>query len=88
MLNYLKNEKEQSKNLLSLMEFTKKKCFVYNSTKCNINTKFIKFFGRTCDKNGVHLDLNSPINESEQQYGLGIMIFIGHFTVGIFVTPT
>lgn len=55
---------------------------VFNSIKCNIKTKFIKFFGALYDKNGMHSDspkveginaLKSPANEAELQYVLRIV---------------
>ena len=51
-----KDEKKQDINLFSLMEVTKEHGLVFNSTKCNIKTKFIKFFGGIYDKNGLHTD--------------------------------
>lgn len=59
------------------MEAAKENDLVFNRTRCNIKTKFIKFFGALYDKNGMHSDshkievikaLKSPANEAELQY--------------------
>ena len=83
-----KDEKEQGKNLLNLMEAAKENGLVFNSTKCNIKTKSIQIFGRISDKKGVHPDphkvedikiLEYPANEAELQYILGTVTYMVPF---------
>ena len=83
-----KDEKEHDNNLLSLMEAAKENGLVFNSTKCNIKTKSIKFFGGIYDEKGVHPDpqkvedikaLKSPTNEAELQHVLGMVTYMAPF---------
>ena len=83
-----KNEKEHDNNLRNLMEAAKENYLVFSSTKCNIKTKSIKFFGGVYDENGVHPDppqieyikaLKSPVNVAKLQHVLGMVTYMGLF---------
>ena len=82
-----KSKKEHGNNLRNLMEAAKKNGLVFNSTKCNIKTKSIKFFRGVYDENGVHPDppkieeikaLKSPANVAELHV-LGMVTYMGPF---------
>lgn len=70
------------------MEAAKVNGLVFNSTKCNIMTKSIKFIGAIYDENRIHPGpqkaedikaLNFLINEAELQHVVGIVTYIGTF---------
>ena len=49
-----KNQQEHDKNLLNLMNESKKNGLVFNEMKCSIGINSLPFFGLTFDENGVH----------------------------------
>ncbi|GFS21366.1 Pol polyprotein [Elysia marginata] len=51
-----RTEEEHDKNLLNLMEVSRAKGFIFNSTKCAIKQPKISFYGLIWDEEGVHPD--------------------------------
>lgn len=69
------------------MEDAKENGLAFNSTKCNIKTKFVKLSCALYDENGIHPDLQKvedikftkPTKEAELQHVLGMVTSMGPF---------
>ena len=77
-----KTKEERDHNLQKLMETARTAGLTFNSSKCAINPKQVKFFDAIFDENGIHPDpqkgekiksLPSPANINELQKVLGII---------------
>ena len=48
-----KNWIKHNRDLHKLMKVAKEKGLIFNSSKCNVKTKLIKFFGAVYDEKGI-----------------------------------
>lgn len=83
-----KNEQEHDKNLIKLMETARKYGLVFNSEKCEIKKKQVKFFGTIYDEQGAHADpekveainsLPAPNSTTELQQFLGLVTYMSPY---------
>ncbi len=83
-----RTEQEHDKNVTTLMEVAAQYGLTFNSEKCAVKTKHIKFFGMIYDKNGAHPDpqkvedikkLDPPTNKAELQQFLGMVTYLSPF---------
>ena len=83
-----KTKEEHGHNLQKLMETACTAGLTFNSSKCAINQKQVRFFGAIFDENGIHPDperveeiksLPSPANINELQKVLGIITYMAPF---------
>ncbi|GFR92756.1 Pol polyprotein [Elysia marginata] len=83
-----RTEKEHCKNLLNLMEVSRAKGLVFNSTKCAIKQPQISFYGLIWDKEGVHPDpakydnikeKPAPTTVKELQQFMGMVRYMSPF---------
>ena len=83
-----KTKEEHDQNLQKLMETARTAVLTFNSSKCAINQKQVRFFGVIFDENGIHPDpqkveeiksLSRPDNINELQKVLGIITYMAPF---------
>lgn len=89
---YGRTESEHDQNLLSLMEAASRAGLTFNSTKCKIRQREIKFFGQMYTNRGVYPDpqkiedlhaMPSPVNKTEVQQFLGAIGYLSPFIQGL-----
>ncbi len=83
-----KNEQDHDRNLHNLMRVAKEHGLMFNSSKCQVKTKNISFFGAIYDAQGVHPDpkkvqdiknIETPSNQRELQEFLGMVTYMSPF---------
>ena len=85
---FAKTEDEHEEKLQKLMSVARQKGLVFNSPKCDIKQKSVKFFGSIFDENGAHPDpekvadirnMKTPSRTAELQSFLGLVTYMAPF---------
>ena len=82
------DENDHDKNLRSLMERTKEKGLVFNSSKCQIKKSSVSYFGNLYTAEGIRPDpekvqnirqMPTPQNKEDTQRFLGMLTYLSQF---------